>query len=81
MFALQSVPSLQSNGTGDMKRETESDRTAVAQQIKVLQEQDRLLTTYLVQAAQTRSLDDIAALKENKSEVRNEIVRLQRIYH
>ncbi|WFD36895.1 hypothetical protein MCUN1_003786 [Malassezia cuniculi] len=59
--------------------QTGSDRAAVSKQIRILQEQDHLLTTYLVEAAKTRSLDDIAVLKANKSEVRSEIARLQRL--
>ena len=81
MLALQSVPSLQSRAPSDTSPAPAPDRTAVAQQVRVLQEQDRLLTTYLVQAAESRSMDDIAALKANKNEVRSEIARLQRIYH
>lgn len=79
MFVLQSIPTLHRNEGTNPRAEGSSSTTrgSVAEQIGVLQEQDRLLTRYLVDAVQSRSLDDVAALKRNKAEVRSEISRLQ----
>lgn len=79
MFVLQSIPTLQRNEGANPSAECYSSKTwgSVAEQIGVLQEQDRLLTRYLVDAVKSHSLDDVAALKRNKAEVRSEISRLQ----
>lgn len=79
MFVLQSIPTLHRTEGGNPRAECSSSTSqdSVAEQIGVLQEQDRLLTRYLVDAVKSRSLDDVAALKRNKAEVRSEISRLQ----
>lgn len=47
------------------------------EQLCTLKEQDALLDQYLEAAKKARNLDDVASLKRNQEEIRQEIERIQ----
>lgn len=80
MFPLQNLPSLDAaqKGTNNSSKNTNTSKhsDAVAEQIRVLTEQETLLGEYLAAAVKARNLDDVNALKANRAEIRAEIARI-----
>ena len=83
MFPLQSLPSLDEAAQRKQKEAESAKRQAAqggaeqAEQVRILTEQETLLSNYLASAVKARNLDDVTALKANRDEIRAEIARLQ----
>lgn len=83
MFPLQSLPSLDEAAQRKQKDAESAKHQAAqggaeqAEQVRILTEQETLLSNYLASAVKARNLDDVTALKANRDEIRAEIARLQ----
>ncbi|WFD21362.1 hypothetical protein MEQU1_000010 [Malassezia equina] len=74
-FASESLPSVKDKAG---KKEGHNHvRSEVQEQLRILKEQDILLDQYLEAAKKARNLDDVASLKHNQEEIRQEIKRIQ----
>lgn len=74
-FASESLPSVKDKA--DKKEGHNHVRAEVQEQLRILKEQDILLYQYLEAAKKARNLDDVASLKHNQEEIRQEIKRIQ----